>query len=201
VTDWFDAKSALRTAWLGIAAAGLAGYLGIVAPAERNVRALLRQGDDLYQLANRNERMLVQEKALGELQERVRRDVRELAAENTPARAALALIELLEREGAQRNVSVGGFSPEEAAAAGDDAQRIALSVHGRYEDVVPFVGDLTRQRPLVEVEGVELSRRSEDAGGSEVDGRVRVVLYHTTAGIARSNAMEAHSHDALTHGS
>jgi len=87
----------VKAAWLAVLCLAVAGYAGVVAPAERTVRSLTRESQDLYELANRNEAVLAQRAALVRLRDRVRSDLNELDAENTPAKAALALIELLDR--------------------------------------------------------------------------------------------------------
>lgn len=176
----------------------ITGYAGVVAPAERTVRSLARESQDLYDLANRNEAVLSQRAALVRLRDRVRRDLDGLGTENTPAKAALALIELLDHLGKQRDVAVGTFAPDETAA-GEDAQHISLALHGSYDGVLPFLSDLTRHGPLVEVESAELQRQSDGSDGAEVDGQVRVVLYHTPAGFIHSIPTEVHSHGSTAH--
>jgi Tfp pilus assembly protein PilO len=188
----------LKIGWLAILVVLVAGYAGVVAPSERTVRSSARESEDLYDLANRNEAVLAQRTSLVRLRERVRRDLDELGAERTPAKAALALIELLDREGKKRNVSVGTFAPEEADTHAD-AQRVSLTVHGSYEDVLPFLSDLTRQRPLVELESAQLLREADAGDGSEIDGELRVVLYHTSAALSEDSQTEVQSHDATAH--
>lgn len=188
----------MKPAWLAVLALAVAGYAGVVAPSERAVRSLARESQDLYELANRNDAVLAQRASLLRLRDRVRRDLGELGAEKTPGKAALAFIELLERQGKKRDVSVGTFAPDETAA-GSDAQHIALSVRGSYEDLLPFVSDLTRHRPLAEVESVELQRQSDTSDGSEINGQVRVVLYHAPAGFIQTVQTEVHLHDTTAH--
>lgn len=188
----------MKVGWLGVAAVAVAGYAGIVAPSEQTIRSLARESQDLYELANRNEAVLAQRAPLMRLRDRVRRDLDELGAEKTPAKAALALIQLLDSEGKKRDVSVGTFAPDETAAGGD-AQRISLTLHGSYEDVLPFLSDLTRRRPLVEVESAELQRQSDESDGSVIDGQVRVVLYHSRAGFIHGGQTEVLQHDTSAH--
>lgn len=179
----------MRIAWLVVVALAVAGYTGVVAPSERTVRSLTRESQDLYELANRNEAVLAQRASLVRLRDRVRRDLAELGAEKTPAKAALAFIELLDRQGKQRDVSVGTFAPDETTG-NEDAQQISLTVRGSYEDLLPFLSDMTRHRPLVEVESAELQRQSDGSDGTEIDGQVRVVLYHTPAGFIHGTQTE-----------
>ena len=188
----------MKIAWLAVLAIVVAGYAGVVAPSERTVRTLARESQDLYDLANRNEAVLAQRASLVRLRDRVRRDLDELGSEKTSAKAALALIELLDREGTKRNVSVGTFAPDETDVHGD-AQRVSLTLHGSYEDVLPFLSDLTRHRPLVEVESAELQRQSGGSEGSEIDGQLHVVLYHTAAALIEESQTEVHSHDTTAH--
>lgn len=188
----------MKAAWLAVLALAIAGYAGVVAPGERTVRSLTRESQHLYELTNRNEAVLRQRASLVRLRDRVRRDLDGLGAENTPAKAALALIELLDRVGKQRDVSVGTFAPDETAGSGD-AQQISLAIHGSYEEVLPFLSDLTRHRPLVEVESADLQRQSDTSDGSEIDGQVRVVLYHTAAGFIHTIPTEVHPHDTTAH--
>jgi Tfp pilus assembly protein PilO len=188
----------MKLAWLVVLAVALAGYAGVVAPAERTVRSLARESQDLYELTNRNESVLAQRSSLTRLRDRVRRDLDELGAVKTPAKAALGLIELLDREGKLRNVSVGTFSPDETAD-GADAQKIALTVHGSYENVLQLVGDLTRHGPLLEVESAELQRQADESDGSEIDAQVRVVLYRSPAGFVHAVQTEVHPHDTTPH--
>lgn len=188
----------MKIAWFLVLAVAVAGYAGIVAPAERTVRSLTRESQDLYELTNRNQALLAQRSSLARLRDRVQRDLDELGAARTPGKAALALIELLDREGTLRDVSVGTFAPDETAA-GSDAQQISLTVHGSYENVLPFLGDLTRHRALVEVESAELQRQAEESNGSEIDAQVRVALYRTAAGFIHAIQTEVHPHDTTDH--
>lgn len=188
----------MKLAWATVFAVVVMGYAGVVSPSERTVRSLERESQDLYDLANRNEEVLAQRASLVQLRDRVRRDLKELGAEKTPARAALALIELLDREAEKRNVSVGAFAPEESSSHAD-AQHISLTLHGAYENVLPLVSDLSRFRPLVEVESAELQRQSDGSDGSEIDGQVHVVLYHTTAGFIHAGQTEVRPHDTSAH--
>jgi Tfp pilus assembly protein PilO len=188
----------VKIPWLVVLAVVVAGYAGVVAPSERTVRTLARESQDLYELANRNEAALAQRASLVRLRDRVRHDLDELSTERSPAKAALAFIELLDREGKKRGVSIGTFAPDETAA-GDDAARISLTLHGAYEDVLSLLSDLTRHRPLVEVESAELQRQSDASDGSEIDGQVRVVLYHTAAAFNHADQTEAYPHDPSAH--
>jgi Tfp pilus assembly protein PilO len=188
----------VKIAWLLVLAVAVAGYAGIVAPAERTVRSLTRESQDLYELTSRNEALLAQRSSLARLRDRVQRDLDELGAVKTPAKAALALLELLDREGKLRDVSVGTFAPDETAA-GAEAQQISLSIHGSYENLLPFLSDLTRQRPLVEVESAELQRQADGSNGSDIDAQVRVALYRTAAGFIHAIQTEVHSHDTTDH--
>jgi type II secretion system (T2SS) protein M len=188
----------MRAAWVAVFALALAGYGVIVSPSERTVRSLTRQSQDLYELANRNEAVLTQRASLVRLRDRVRRDLDELTSENTPAKASLAFIELLDREEKKRDVSVGTFAPEETASSGD-TQRISLSLRGSYENVLPFLSDLTRNRPLAEVESAELQRPADGSDGSQIDGQVRLTLYHTPAGFIHTVHTEVRQHDTTAH--
>jgi hypothetical protein len=184
--------NSLSLTCLCVVIAGLAGYAAIVAPAERQVQSLLLQSRYLYERTNRNERVLAQRGPLLQLRERVRRDVVELGAENTPAKASLAFIELLDREGKRRSVNVSAFAPEDSPADGDRGEPIAVAIRGRYSAIVAFLADLTRHRPLLEVKNVELSRHAADDDVSEIDGRLSVILYHNSSTLTRSSPTEAH---------
>jgi len=189
---------ALQVAWLTVFAAAIGGYAGIVAPGEREARALLAQSRNLYDLANRNDAALAQRATLVRLRDRVRRDLAELGTEKTAARAALALIEVLERQGKRRNVALASFAPDDTADTGD-AQRISLTLRGAYEDLLPLVSDLSRYRPLVRVEDASLTRPSGASDGSEIDAQVHVTLYHAQAGLVHSNLTETHANDPAPH--
>ncbi len=186
----------MKTAWLVVLALAAAVYAGIVAPSERTVQSLTRESQDLYELTNRNEAILAQRSSLTRLRDRVRRDLDALGAV-TPAKAGLALIELLDRQAKLRDVSVGTFAPDETSADAD-AQQISLTVHGSYENVLPFVSDLTRHRPLVEVESAQLQRQAGE-NGSEIDAQVRAVFYRTPAGFIHAIQTEVHPHDTSAH--
>jgi hypothetical protein len=188
----------VKIAWFVVLAFAFAGYAGIVAPAERTVRSLTRESQDLYELTNRNEALLAQRSSLARLRDRVQRDLDELGAVKTPAKAALTLIELLDREGKLRDVAVGTFAPDETAA-GADAQQISLTVHGSYENLLAFLSDLTRHRPLVEVQSAELQRQAGGSDGSDIDAQVRVALYRTPAGFIHAIQTEVHPHDTNAH--
>lgn len=188
----------MKTLWLAVLALAVAGYTAVVAPSERTVRSLERESRDLYELANRNEAVLAQRASLVRLRDRVRRDLDELGAEKTPAKAALAFIQLLDRQGKSREVSVGTFAPDETAP-GEDAQQISLTIRGSYEDVLGFVSDVTRHRPLVELESAELQRQSDGSDGTQIDGQLRVVLYHTANGFIHAIQTEVRQHDTTAH--
>jgi len=188
----------VKLAWIAVFAVVVAGYAGIVAPSERIVRSLERESQDLYELANRNDAVLAQRASLVKLRDRVRRDLTELGAEKTPARAALALIQLLDREAERRGVSVGTFAPDESNSHAD-AQHISLTLHGSYESILSLVSDLSRYRPLVEVESAELQRQSDGSDGSKIDGQVHVVLFHATAGFIHASQTEVSPHDTSAH--
>lgn len=188
----------MKTLWLAVLALAFACYAAVVAPSERTVRALERESQDLYELANRNEAVLAQRTSLIRLRDRVRRDLDELGAEKTPAKAALAFIELLDRQGKSRDVFVGTFAPDETAP-GEDAQEIALTIRGSYEDVLAYVSDVTRHRPLVELESVELHRQSDGSDGTQIDGQLRVVLYHAANGLIQAIQREVRQHDTTAH--
>lgn len=188
----------MKIAWLVVLALAVAGYAGVVAPAERTVRSLARESQDLYELTNRNEALLAQRSSLTRLRDRVQHDLDELGAVKTPAKAALALIEVLDREGKLHDVSVGTFAPDESAADAD-ARQISLTVHGSYENLLPFLSDLTRRRPLVEVQSAELQRQADGGDGAELDARIRIALYRSPAGFVHAIQTEVHSHDTTTH--
>lgn len=188
----------MRVAWILILAVAVAGYAGVVAPAEQTVRSLTRESEDLYELTSRDEALLGQRSSLARLRDRVRRDLDQLDTVRTPAKAALALIELLDWEGKLRDVSIGTFAPDETGG-GDDAQQISLTIHGSYENLLPFLSDLTRHHALVEVKSAELQRQADASDGSEIDAQVHVALYRTPAGFIHTIPTEVHPHEATAH--
>lgn len=188
----------MKIAWLVVLVLAVAGYAGVVAPAERTARSLAHESQDLYELTHRNEALLAQRSSLARLRDRVRGDLDELGAVRTPARAALALIEVLDREGKRHDVSVGTFAPDETAA-GADAQQISLTLHGSYENLLPFLSDLTRRRPLVQVESAELQRQADGSDGSDLDAQIRIALYRTPAGFIHAIQTEVYPHDTTAH--
>jgi Tfp pilus assembly protein PilO len=175
---------------MAVALAAVAGYAGIVAPAQARLRQVAFQAHELYDLANRNERMLANYRALEAARARVRRDLRMLAGESGEDKATLSSLRLLQREAKTYRTSVLGLEPETSATkiAGESSLRITLL--GSYRDVLALVADVTRHDALVEIESVRLEAAREAKG---VTASVTATLFNGTDALMRKETERAAS--------
>lgn len=166
-------------AWLGVIALGVMGYAAIVAPSEREVHATAIESSNVYELAERNERMLQRGSAIAAAATRVRRDLSELRGKAGAGKPALELLSFLDAESRRQHVSFGGIVPSERDAPASGMQRVSLTLEGAYDDVLQVVSDLTTQRAIVGVESVQLSRASHVEGEeSAIDASVSTTLFY-----------------------
>jgi uncharacterized membrane protein len=171
--------TAVRIAWAAVAALAVISYVTIVAPAERAIRAIAFQAYGVNELANRNERIIASAGALQAARQRVERDVAALKAENTPAKASLGVLRLLQKEADARAVTVTGMSP------GDSARDISIGLRGRYRNVLAVVDDISRRDVLLDVTGTSIASATGSDGESLVNATLQATVYHNLADIEK----------------
>lgn len=173
-----------------VALAAVTGYAGIVAPVQARLREVAFHAHELYDLANRNERMLVNHRALEAARARVRRDLRMLAGESGEGKATLSALRLLQREARTHRASVLGFEPETSATAITGESNLRITLRGSYRDVLALIADVTRHDALLEIVSVRLEA-ARDAKG--VTAKVATTLYNGTAALVRKEIERAAS--------
>ncbi len=174
-------RNGVRLAWLIVGALGIAGYALIVAPGERHLAATEFHAHELYELANRNERMLQDRDRLVAARNRVERDIRTLTGRDNEGRISLAALRLLDAETQAHHVIVSGFAPETSDSP--DSGRIedeSIELRGAYRDVIAAVADLSRHDVLLEVDEAKIVGGSAKfAGNATVDATVQARLYYS----------------------
>ncbi|MEO6835925.1 MAG: hypothetical protein ABI231_08475 [Candidatus Tumulicola sp.] len=187
MTRLFAGRADVRIGWLLVAALALGGYGAIVAPGERRARAMDDRARDLYQLANRNDRLLKNAAGLDAARHRVARDVAQLSAASGAARTMLATLRLLRTEGSRFRVVISGLSPGErsGAPAGEGYEDVTIALRGAYRNVLGTIADLSRHDVLVEVHDVALAQTSSGLGANSVAATIHATLYHRIAAVMR----------------
>ncbi|HTU82237.1 MAG TPA: hypothetical protein VMF61_08915 [Candidatus Acidoferrales bacterium] len=175
------AAEALRLAWLAWGALALAAFVTVVQPAQGRLRALASQSHDLYDLANRNDRLRAAAGDLARAQRDVARDLRALAEQNTQGRATLAALRVLQRISVSQRVAVAELTHKAAAGThGPDVGTVGLQ--GRYRDVVAAIAALSQGDALVEVDSADLRR---EQAGDDIAATVAVTIYRGTDGLTK----------------
>lgn len=173
-------RNDVRWAWLLAGTVALIGYALVVAPYERRLQAVEFHAHELYDLANRNERMYRERQTLLAAQTRVESDLKRLAGTNSSGKATLSTLELLRREAAWHHALVTGVTPADSNDAVDSgAQAIDIKLHGAYRDILRIVADLSRHDLLIEVGDAELAAAPSDLGSApDVDATVHATVFH-----------------------
>ncbi|MBV8331953.1 MAG: hypothetical protein JO192_04395 [Candidatus Eremiobacteraeota bacterium] len=165
-------------AWFAVLALGGIGYGTIVAPSEREVRAVSVETANVYQLAARNERALQRGADVAAAARRVRRDLTELRGAGGSGKPTLDLLTQLDAASKLRRVSFRGIVPGGRSAQESGTQAVSLSLSGEYGDILSVISDLTRHRTVVGVDSVRLSRAPQtDGDAALLDAAVSATLY------------------------
>ncbi|HTA38339.1 MAG TPA: hypothetical protein VK760_04660 [Candidatus Acidoferrales bacterium] len=193
-----NAVAQLRVAWLAVALVVVLGFAAVVLPAQRRIAAIEAHAGDLADLADRNEAVLARLESLERTRTRVRRDLARLAGKAGSGKATVAALHVLEGEAGRNHLIISGIAPandDVAAAHREGEEDVAVSLRGRYRDVMNAVADLSRHDALVEVRAVSLARVDIRTLFPNVDATVSVALFHTVKDLVKE---EAHA-QAATH--
>ncbi len=169
----------VRIAWLVVALAAVLGFASIVLPAQRGIAAIEERAAGLADLAARNEALLARLDSLEQTRTRVRRDLERLSGKIGTGRTTVAVLHVLEDEAGRNHLTITGIAPtaEEPSAPRAQREDVAVSLRGRYRDVMTAIADVTRHDALVEVQSVALTRVDTRQLFPSVDATVRVALY------------------------
>lgn len=175
----------LRAIWGVCILIVLVSYCAIVLPEHRAIERVQEQARDLYDLANRNERIAAQAPAIDAEFRRVSDEIARLAGasgSSTTARVIGALDDERRRFGV-RVMSINpdaGTTSEQTQGARETlrAQDVAIELRGKFVDVVRAVADLTRGETLVGVRSIALNVVASAAEGSpELRASVTASVY------------------------
>ncbi len=184
------AAAQLRIAWLVVALVAVLGFASIVLPAQRRIASIQSHAADLADLAARNEALLARLDSLEQTRTRVRRDLDRLTGKIGAGRTTVAVLHVLEDEAGRNHLTISAIAP---AGEGPPASRpgreedVAVSLRGRYRDVMAAIADVPRHDALVEVESVALTRVDTRALFPSVDATVRVALFHDVKDLAQED--------------
>lgn len=187
----FGGTNDVRIGWILAIVLAVGGYAGIVAPAQRGVRAITVRARDLYELADHNERLLTNAAGLSAARRRVARDVAELSLESTSVTTAIATVRLLRSEERREGIVVSALSPNERTDTAtpetgeDGSEDVTIAMRGPYRNVLGAIADLSKNAVLLEVRDAALVQAANDATARDVDATVRATLYHRIAAIMK----------------
>jgi Tfp pilus assembly protein PilO len=171
----------LRIAWLVLALVAAIGFVSIVLPAQSRLASIQSHAADLSDLAARNEALLARLDSLEQTRTRVRRDLERLTGKIGAGRSTVAVLHVLDDEASRNHLTISGIAPagdEPSAPRQDREEDVAVSLRGRYRDVMTAIADVPRHDALVEVQSVALTRVDTRGLFPSVDATVRVALYH-----------------------
>jgi Tfp pilus assembly protein PilO len=174
------AAGQLRIAWLVVALLAVLGFASIVVPAQRRIAAIEERAAALADLAARNEALLARLDSLEQTRTRVRRDLERLSGKIGTGRTTVAVLHVLEDEAGRNRLTITGIAPdgeEPSAPRAQHEEDVAVSLRGRYRDVMAAIADVSRHDALVEVQSVALTRVDTRQLFPSVDATVRVALY------------------------
>jgi hypothetical protein len=179
-------ERSVALAWTAVLALGVGGYATVVAPAEREIRAVGVETASVYGLAERNERVLQRGRAIAAAAARVRRDLAQLRGKTGVGKPTLELLAFLDAESRRRDVSFGGIVPVDSGGRDSGVQRVTLSLNGTYGDVLHVVSELTTQPEIVAIDSVQLSRSARTDGSRTLDASISATLFYREGSIVGS---------------
>jgi Tfp pilus assembly protein PilO len=183
------AAAQLRIAWLAIVLGAVMGFATIVLPAQRRIASIESHAADLADLAARNEALLARLDSIEQTRTRVRADLDRLAGKIGAGRTTIAVLHVLEDEGKRNHVTISGIAPASDQTSGlpQVKEELAVSMRGRYRDVMGAIADIPQHDALVEVESVGVARADTRALFPSIDATVRVALYRDVKDLAKEN--------------
>ena len=190
------AGAQLRIAWLVVALVAVLGLASIVLPAQRRIATIQAHAADLAELAARDEALLARLDSIEQTRTRLRHDLERLAGKIGAGRATVAVLHVLEDEAGRNHLTISSIAPsgdEPAATHRGGEEDVAISLRGRYRDVMNAIADVPHGDALVEVQSVALTRVDLRALFPSVDATVRIALYHTVNDLAKE---ETHAQTA-----
>lgn len=168
----------VRAGWFAVAVLVFGGYLTLVAPAERRVRTVAFQAHELYELANRNERLLKNAAGLQAADQRVARDLADLTARKDETTIAVATLGLLRAAEKRHRVFVVSLAPAERSITLErGSENVTLVLRGAYRDVLEAIAELSRGDVLLEIDDVALTQAFGNAGSPLVDATIGATIY------------------------
>jgi Tfp pilus assembly protein PilO len=182
------AAAQVRIAWLVVALAAVLGFVSIVLPSQRRIAAIQSHAAELADLAARNEALLARLDSLEQTRTRVRRDLDHLTKKVGAGQATVALLRVLEDEAGRNHITISGIAPageESSAPRHDREEDVAVSLRGRYRDVMTAIADIPRHDALVEVQSIALTRVDTRQLFPSVDATVRIALYRDVKHLAK----------------
>jgi Tfp pilus assembly protein PilO len=184
------AAAQLRIAWLVVALVAVIGFASIVLPAQRRIASIQSHAADLADLAARNEALLARLDSLEQMRARVLRDLDRLTGKIGAGRTTVAVLHVLEDEAGRNHLTISAIAPageEPPASPPGREEDVAVTLRGRYRDVMAAIADVPRHDALVEIESVALTRVDTRTLFPSVDALVRVALFHDVKDLAKED--------------
>jgi hypothetical protein len=153
------------------------GILGVVAPAERRVKAATAHAHELYELANRNDKMLRSAASLAAASRRVAHDVSYLTGNGGEGATTLAALGLLRGDARRFHLILESLTPDRSALSDFESPEATIAVRGTYRDVLGAIADLSKHDVLLEVRAVGLAQTSDYLQTDEIDATIGASIY------------------------
>lgn len=173
-------------AWALTGVTALAGYLFVVAPANREAAAANARLRLLVAAGDRDEGLL--RRAAASPDRDSVRAMREFAAmRRTAPQTTLAALQGFARDAARHHVAITNFAPNDAAgrkAAG--RQDVTLSLRGRYADVLNAVAALASGQVLFEIRGLALTQSIDQMDAPGVEATLEGALFASPTDVSDS---------------
>jgi Tfp pilus assembly protein PilO len=184
------AASQLRAAWLVVTLVALLGFASVVAPAQQRIAAIESHGEELADLATRNEALLSRIGSLEQTRKRVRIDLQRLAGKSGGGRVAVAALQVLEDEAARNHLTISSIAPASEQISTGAPRReedVSVSLRGRYRDLMAAIADVPHHDVLVEVQSVTLQSVATRQVFPSVDATIRAALYPEVKDLAKED--------------
>lgn len=173
-------------AWALTLVAALGGYLWIVAPADRELAAARARVRALIETGDRDEEIVRRASAPpgADLAQALPPWI---FARRTGPQATLAALQAFASEATRRHVAIASFAPADAS----DHQRsgeqdVALSLQGKYADVLETVAELSSGPVLFDIRGLVLTQASDQMDWQGVDATVDGALFASATDVFES---------------